>query len=80
MNTSELRQLFLVYFDRPASLTGTSRGRDSIIEYDIHIDSAGFSLLKVEKVGANRTKISAYKARNVESITIRITSAPAIGI
>ena len=80
VGSKDISQLILVYFDRPASLTGTSRGRDSIIEYDIHIDSAGFSLLKVEKVGVNQTKISAYKARNVESITIRITSAPAIGI
>ena len=49
-------------------------------EYDIHIDFAGFSLIKVKEVEANQTKISAYKARNVESIIIRITSAPVIEI
>jgi hypothetical protein len=80
IGSKDISQLILVYFDRPASLTGTSRVRGSIIEYDIDIDSAGFSLLKVEEIEANRKKISAYKARNLESITIRITSAPAIEI
>lgn len=64
-------QLFLVYFDRPASFTGFVKEGDIDIEYNIHLDKAGFSWLRAVKVSESKIIISKHDFQGDEVIMIK---------
>lgn len=76
--SQEIQQLILVYFDRPASLTGSVRENDILFEYDIHLNYSGFFLVKVEYINDDHYRLTRYEPDQgqiiEESLTIQISS------
>ena len=68
---SDIHQLFLVYFDRPASLTGSFIDGEYAVEYDVHIDHAGFSWLKAVKEESSLLRVTEHKLTGNEIIFIQ---------
>lgn len=64
-------QLLLVYFDRPASFVGSLMEGNAKVDYQVNINNAGFSLLKVEKISSNSILVSVHKYQGDEFITIQ---------
>ncbi len=67
---SDAEELFLVYFDRPAAITGSYQEGEILIEYHINTDRAGFAWLKVIKLEPSLMVVANHSYTGSEFIAL----------
>ncbi len=61
VDTTNQEALMLIYFSQPSKLTGVSKVRDDIYEFDIDIKAKGWAWVKSSEYEKNKYKVSRYQ-------------------
>lgn len=70
-------QLFLMYFDGPAVITGTGKENKTTISYNIEVKDKGYIWLEVDRTGKKSLVVTNRRSKNKVTLTIQAPSKPA---
>ena len=76
LKTPDQIQLFLMYFDGPAVITGTGQENKTTISYNIEVKNKGYIWLEVDRTGKNSLVVTNRHSKNKITLTIQAPLKP----